>query len=421
MDKPTAKAYLVNLATTSTEFAQYRDRAIDLIDKPDEVQQSMFGVCGMSAMVRTLLEQADLTKFVSLVAAIFEDKPFNGITAPAGRLYAGRIRQWKTKVQHRTALNADVWPALYAFDFILARALGKLLKVRAPEIYDIQLMTSTDISRNYQTKPGANPNDLFELELGYTNELDTTTISKDLAYWLKIVSWRSQYLGGFPIEPAGASVQVVTPGKEWVITLVPNTRKLNVTAGATALKVTYEAYAESPEASNAVFQSAVDGSAIYQKDGDLALDPTGVEWLTTKVLGVQSHQYTTVRATPTGPAAAVARINSTFDGTRPYAYAFVNGTDAGWVPAATAVAMAKHHGTLLPATLANFTVPAPPPRRIFGREAPVGEHILAITGKITEDANDYLVPVWTWGMRFVARIPKANLAGYLPGCAHGQF
>ncbi|GAA2385351.1 hypothetical protein [Dactylosporangium salmoneum] len=405
MNLTEAKGHVTKLAAEVPAFEDYAPRALALLDQPDAMQQSSFGVCGMAAVVRSLLAADDKARFAELLDAVFRSRPFNTIAVvPEGKLLTGRVKQWDRKVSHERLLGLDPPNPLYALDFILSRALGKLLKERSLPAYELQLMTSEDISANYRTRPDAAPVHLFDLPLQFAAELDTQTIGDLLAFHLRIKDWRSAYLCAFSIDPTSAKVEVVELGRKWHIKLADDAkRRLLVTRAADHLDVSYDAYHEAFSES-VVYQAAVNSAVIYQKDGDLALDPTGLATIMTSVVGAASCTYTAL----TGSVdVAVGVINAQFDRERPFVYGFVNGVD-GWLDGTEAKP--------------DAFAPAPAaPTRLWGHRTPVGAHILAITGKITKNPTHYLVPAWTWGHAYVAAIPHAHLAGYLAGCTHGQL
>lgn len=412
MNLTEAKTHVQELAADVPDFTDHGPRALRLLDKPDLTQQSTFGVCGMSAVLRSLLAAEDKARFAALLDAVFRGRPFRGI--PADRLLAGRRRQWQRKVDHSGELGVQAPGARYELDFILARALGKLLKVSSPQIYAEQLMTSANIAVNFPARPDAAPVDLFDLPEDCAAALDGGTVDEHVVTALRAGGDRSAYLCGFGIDPADARVEIVEQGARWCIVLAgPARRRLIVTRADGRLPVAYHAYGEDPAQGaegDLVYQSAVNRFAIYQKDGDLALDPTGLATIMTDVVGAQSCVYTPL-AGAASVGAAVDTVNAQFGLASPYVYAFVNGVN-GWF-AARDLRDLQHDDPFK-----QFPEPA---AQIPGRSIPVGLHIVAVTGPIQMTRKHYEVPIWTWGTAFTARIPHEHLTGYLAGCTHGRL
>jgi hypothetical protein len=197
---------------------------------------------------------------------------------------------------------------------------------------------------------------------------------------------------GFGLDPTGATVVVDEPDKAWRIQLQEKGRELDVLAHDNRLAVSFYAYYPYSD------------TDIWQKDGDLALGTSGVYQLMRHVVQAASYTFTDAGTDALG---AIATINREFDQPRPYVYAFVNGAQS-WIEAS------DHKPN-------QFDNPAPEPTRFFGNLPPFGAHILAVTGKVTIVGTEAWVPAWSWTDSFTAKIPLANLPGYLPGYCHGQL
>jgi hypothetical protein len=396
MDKLEAIAHVKKLAIDVPAFQVYEARAITLINNPAQLKQGRFGICGMTNMVRSLLMLDDLTRFAALLDAIFRDQPFNGIKAPDGKLLEGRLRQWDQKVDHRTVVKPDAVPdKQFQLDFILARSLGKLLKVRSPLIYQNQLSISTWIDANFRTKPDSDEIHLLDLDGAHAATLDNCVVSEKLAYDLRMNDWRAWLVCGFHIQPEHATITRVQAGHKWNLTLaatsIPDRRQrvLHVeVTGSGSLEVSYDSYGE---------------FGAYQKDGDLGLDPVGMLFLMTDVLGARTCSFwpVTIFVDDT-----VNRINTELANPGAFVYGFIDSTK-NWTSAA-----ANAHA-----------FQTPPTRReaYHGMPPTIGTHIVMITGQLTVVGDDVLIPVWTWGNSYTARIPKQYLSGYLVGYSLGHF
>lgn len=392
MDKAEAKAFVHDLATKAANFTQFEGRTVTLIDRPDELYQGSFGICGMSSMVRTLLRQRDLGRFAELLDAIFRDQSFNGIAVGPGELLDGRLKQWQEKEDHRTAKGGNVPQAQHKIDFVLARSLGKLLKLKAPKIYEVQLMASEEMVRLYRTRPDSSELTVFTLDAELADDFDKADSDPLALEVLRYAEWRVLSLCGFGLPKGGTTIEQDKPGSSWWVVVQDgaSTRRIKVTRDGGQLVGTFDAYA---------------ATGAYQKQGDLGLDDVGIETLMRRVLGAASCSFTEAER---DPLAAISTVNAEFRGSTPFVYAFVNGTP-GW-------SFAKNVDPV-----AAFVKAADPAVKYFGKPKPIGRHLVVIDGEIQDAGSDVLVPTWTWGKSFTARIPKANLAGYLAGYSHGQL
>ncbi|MGI5239537.1 hypothetical protein [Dactylosporangium sp. CA-139066] len=397
MDRNQAIAHADRLASSSTDFADYyHERAVELLNDPDDLMQGAFGVCAMTSMVWSLLHQADLTKFVALLDAVFADAPFNGIQAPPGKLLEGRQKQFDRKKDHRSVVGGNLPDSDYELDFILARSLGKLLKIKSPLIYSAALDESSWMVANFKAREGTSVAVICELSPAYAAELNAGTISDRLAHELRMNDLVAQMYWGFAIHTAGATVTTVTPGSHWTLLLAGNTipdRKtrtltIKATSGG-ALQVTYDPFGE---------------PGSYQRDGDLGVGPTGMSWLMLDVLGAKSCRF---EHSFLDGLDAIKTVNAEFDQPHPFVYAFVD-SSVNW--------QAAKRGEATP-----FDVAPTPHARYIAKPPVTGTHIVVVTGKITESPTHVRVPCWTWGVRFTADIPKGYLTAYIRGYAHGQL
>jgi hypothetical protein len=393
MDRIQAKAFVEELAKTVPGFAPMKDRALQLIDKPNDIRQGAFFICGLSAMVRNLLEQADLQLFADLLSTIFRQTKFRRIEVDT-HVLDGRTRQWSQKLNHESTLppGARYIPrANHQLDFILARALGKLLKIVSKDLYEGQLRASEQMVRRFRAKPGvAVP--VFSTPADFIKSLDGGAIDANLTFLLDTYSWVAQYSLGFGMDPKTATIRVNEAGKNWTVTVLDDDfdnakREFQVRLADDKLIWEFDGYTE---------------SAAYQKDGDLGLDQNGVRSIMRLVLGIDDYKYATL-----AEAGDFAAVNAAFDTGKPLVLAFVNGIDS-WLDASSGKAR-------------QFDVAAKPPHQYLAMPQPVGEHLVAITGKITRIGGRVQVPTWSWGTTFIADIPEANLAGYIASFAWGHL
>lgn len=393
MDRIQAKAFVEELANTVPGFAPMKDRALQLIDNPNDIRQGAFFVCGLSAMVRNLLEQADLQLFADLLSTIFRQTKFRHIEVDT-HVRDGRTRQWSQKLTHESTLpiGARYIPqANHQLDFILARALGKLLKIVAKDLYEGQLKASEQMVRRFRAKPGVLV-PLFSTPTHFIKSLDGGAIDANLKFLLDLYSWEAQYSLGFGMDPTTATIRVNEAGKNWTVTVLDHDfddakREFQVRLADDKLIWEFDGYTE---------------SAAYQKDGDLGLDQNGVRSIMKLILGIDDYNYATL-----AQAGDFAAVNAAFDTGKPLVLAFVNGIDS-WLAASSGKAR-------------QFDMAAKPPHQYLAKLPPVGEHLVAITGRITRGGGRVQVPTWTWGTTFIADIPEANLAGYIASFAWGHL
>ncbi|MFF6828755.1 hypothetical protein [Streptomyces longwoodensis] len=149
MDKTQAKDAAGGLARTSTTFAPHLARTQAIIDNPDSLNQGAYGVCAMTAAVRTLL-QHDRARFVELLRAVFDpgNPGFRGLRVDSTALLDHRLAQADAK-QQRYLTTGRTYMELYNLDFILSRALGKLIKVADSTVYRNQCAFSERITKMF--------------------------------------------------------------------------------------------------------------------------------------------------------------------------------------------------------------------------------------------------------------------------------
>ena len=363
-------------------------RANTLIDNPDAFNQGFYGTCGMAAVVRSFL-QHDRARFVQLLRAVYEGTDFNGIATGPGVLLKGRLKQRDAKAAQPMEVP---YAPLFDLDFVLARSLGKLLKIRAPQMYEAQTLFSEEIARLFNVKEPFL--DAFTLDAEHIATLNAGKLDDDLGFDLKMKGWRLGEVAGFTVDLDTASIETKAPGDHWVL-------RFRAAGGNRVLRVLRTAAGP--------LQVAVDvrgSESAFRDQGDLGLDSDGLKTLLLDVAGAPTATVT--RIAPSAPQAAVDVVNAELAGPKPYVYALIRSFDdwtrANWQPSQR-----------------TFPNPPTPPAPIWGREEPEGEHIVAINGAIRRETDFYVVPVWTWKTAFEVRIPPAHLAGYLPVLVHGRI
>jgi len=175
MNQTEARFFITALASRSASFAPFAARAKRLVTNPDDINQTVFGICGLTVMVRSLL-QYDLQKFTDLLSAIFENKAFNGIQVDPGKLLGGRVKQWERKRQHNVQDEQPAPDASRELDFILSRSLGKLLKEQSPDNYRSLLEVGERISPTFKRRPDDPYVPLFKLDRKFVADLDAAVV-----------------------------------------------------------------------------------------------------------------------------------------------------------------------------------------------------------------------------------------------------
>ncbi len=363
-------------------------RANTLIDDPDDLYQYFWGTCGMATVVRSFL-QHDRARFVQLLRAVYEGTDFNGIPTGVGVLLKGRLNQRDAKAAQ--PMGVPYGPD-FDLDFVLTRSLGKLLKIRSPQMYEAQTLFSEEVARLFNVKEPFL--DAFTLDPEHIATLNAGKLDADLGFDLRIKGWRLGQVAGFTVDLPTTSIETKTPGDHWV---------LKFKAGGRERVLRILRSAAGP------LQVAVDvrgSESAFRDQGDLGLDGDGLKALLLQVAGAPTATITRIR--PSAPQAAVDMVNAALAGAKPYVYALIRSFDdwslANW-----------------DASERTFPNPPTPPAPIWGRTEPEGEHIVAINGTIRKEADFYVVPVWTWKNAFEVRVPVAHLAGYIPILVHGRI
>jgi hypothetical protein len=371
----------------------YRRRAKELVDNPDELHQGGFGVCGMASVLHEMLRH-DLPAFTDLIGTIFTVSAFRHIM-PGEPLLAGRVKQRARKKSH-SELEWEHGP-----DFIIARTIGKLLKLADPTVYQQMVEVSLDLMP-YFTYKDKRPIELLDLGDLDLSEAGTDQLRTALVAALRDADQAAQdRIAEFDLTEA--TVHSVTLWKEkthdgwW----------FRSTYGGVGCVLRISKVERAKVA--LTFDPGSELEDIFKTEGDLALNYLGVETIMTAVLGKDA---TSLRC-GAGADAAVAPVNQALNSSsKTYVIAFVNGSDA-WK---------KAHGGHTSAFSGNpFAKAAAPPRQYPGRTRPVAQHIICITGQITEYGAFYRVPAWSWGRTFTATIPKAHFATYLDGFTFGTM
>jgi hypothetical protein len=397
MDQAQAKIAVDALASASTSFAPYANDAKYLIDRPDELNQGHYGVCAMTVAVRTMLLH-DRQRFVDLLHAVFDpaDPGFRGVAVASSRLLDHRLTQIGNKRARRTA-EGNTYADYYDLDFILSRALGKLIKVADADVYRRQCGFSERINKLFNVK--AEWIDLFTLPGALAGTLNPGPLDDALRRELRYKSVPMLVACGFELDLAASTVTVVTAGSEWEITHVVSptvTRRLSVRLPAPGSDLRVRIRPTGP----------------LRGDGDLGLDREGLEFLMRSVVGAG-----TVSSTIRESAVAVGEANSAWaPGQRTYVYAMINGSRRFMEAKAAAVAGAAPGDPAF-----DFVNPAPPGPDVWGVSRPVCTHVVDVTGPIREVGDNYVMPVWTWARAFEVRIPKKLMGEYVYGFVYGRL
>jgi hypothetical protein len=397
MDRAQAIREVRTLPASAADFKDFAERAEQLLEDPDRLIQGPFGICAMTSTVRTLLLQDDLDEFVNLVKVIFQGGTFNGIPAPSGTLLTRRRKQFAAKKTHRTRFpRANQANPDLELDFILARSIGKLFKIKSPLAYDSALQESGWMVANFAADPDDSEVTLFELDLKYINELNNADLSGDLGKALADNDFRAWFHWGFEINPTRATISVVARNTHWVLKLAADSmpdyreRTLEVSVESGKLVVTYDLYGD---------------YGAFQKQGDLGVGLTGMMFLMKDVIAATSYSFD---FNVSEPLKVIDKVNTQFaSGVSAYVYAFVHGTPS-WSEAKAGTADA-------------FANPPRPYRPYVGKPPVTGTHIVVVTAPITDAGTYVVVPTWSWGKRFDARIPKDHLTRYIGAYAYGQL
>jgi hypothetical protein len=177
---------LTQLVGTNNFTAAFKDRSLAIMEDPGKLSQGGIGICGLTSSLHALLKDKDpdlRARFVSLLEAIFKKQAFQGLdpstgvtVAPdaqqAGYLLAYQVAQFRAKnrfttkdialivsaneakwqkewfISQRTIderkanLTQELQRTLVAeeslFDFVAARALARLLKLKDLTLYGHQ-------------------------------------------------------------------------------------------------------------------------------------------------------------------------------------------------------------------------------------------------------------------------------------------
>ncbi|MGW5772130.1 hypothetical protein ACWEVY_23650 [Streptomyces longwoodensis] len=399
MDKTQAKDAAGDLARTSATFAPHLARTESIIDNPDSLNQGAYGVCAMTAAVRTLL-QHDRARFVELLRAVFDpgNPGFRGLGADSATLLDRRLAQADAK-QQRYLTTGRTYTELYNLDFILSRALGKLIKVADPVVYRNQCAFSERITKMFNVKDEWI--DLFRLPGTHSATLDAGVIDDALRRDLAFKSVPMLVACGFELDLPASVVTTVTAGGEWRIGHpLPDGKHRTVTVVRDG----------STRGEELLVRYRTDGP--LRAEGDLGLDRDGLEFLMRQVIRASA-----VSSSIRESSVAVTEANTAFGaGAGSFVYAMINGSRR-FMEAAGAARRKK------PATdpAFDFTTPAPPGPDVWGRARPTCAHVVDVTGPIRTEGNMYVLPVWTWATRFEARIPHKLMGEYVYGYVYGRI
>jgi hypothetical protein len=368
------------LVATAVDPLLYKRRAKELIDEPHELSQGGFGVCGMAAVLHTMLVH-DLQAFTDLVDTIMYGKAFKGIQ-PAEALLPDLVAHHDLKKTY-SPLEWD-----HKADFLFARSLGKLLELANPGVYQ-QMINVSQSLMPYYGYTGKRPIVLLQLGSLDLSDAKESELRAALTAALNVTPLPAEF------AQDAATAMMIKDEKGW------------------ALRSKYDGascflyFGKDTGYQTVLTFDPGQLSGIFLNEGDLAFNYVGIEALMTSVL--RKNAAASVRC-DAGVDAAIGQINSAFDTLpKPYVIGFVNGSDA-WGKAQRGFDKA-------------FIKPGVPPHQYHGQPIPEAAHIVGITGKITSHKfrDEYLVPTWTWGSSFTAAIPKANFASYLRGFTYGSM
>ncbi|NEA49712.1 hypothetical protein [Streptomyces sp. SID10815] len=399
MDKTQAKDAADELARASAAFVLHLTRAKTIIDDPDKLNQGFYGVCAMTAAVRTLLLH-DRARFIELLRAVFDpgNPGFRGLAADSAALLDHRLAQADAK-KKRFLTAGRTYVELYDLDFILSRALGKLIKVADPAVYRNQCAFSERITKMFNVK--GEWIELFRLPGTHTATLGAGVIDEALRRDLAYKSVPMLVACGFELDLATSKVTTVMAGSEW--------------------QISHPLPDGTPRTVSVVQDGSTPGEELLVRyrlggplrgDGDLGLDRDGLEFLMRQVVRASA-----VSSSIRESAVAVTEANTAFGaGAGSFVYAMINGSRRFMQAAGAARRNA-------PATDAafDFSTPAPPGPDVWGRAHPVCTHVVDVTGPIREEGDVYVLPVWTWATRFEARIPRKLMGEYVYGYVYGRI
>jgi hypothetical protein len=387
MDAAQAKQAVSDLRASQPSF-EPPDAACanTLLDRSDAVNQGYYGTCGMAAIVRSYL-QHDRARFVELLRAVYAGTPFNGIATGQGVLLDQRLIQRDNKA----AQNPGYVP-LFNLDFVLARSLRKLLKIRSPKMYEAQTLFSEEISRLFNAK-AALPRRVHARRRArhHAGRGDARRRPQFRPARQGLAAGTGRGLHRRPphhADPPADAGQPLGPD-------VPGRRPRARPAG--------------PE--NGHEPAAGRGRRPQQRVG----------------VPRPGRPRPGLRRAEDAPAERrrrAQRDNHAGQAHRPAGCRRCGEQRAGGpeVVRLRAHPQLRRLGGREPRPgEAYLREPPTPPTPIWGRAEPEGEHIIALNGPIGREAGAFVLPVWTWGNAFEVRIPEAHLAGYLPTFVHGQI
>jgi hypothetical protein len=388
-----AKDAVRTLASQGRIHDAYRDRLLTLIDFPDSLDQGHRGICAMTSVVHTLLLH-DIDKFIELVEGVFDDwdaMNIGTVEVHPEHLQDKLLKQTSRKIQ---SLPGDDRPHAIEVevDFLLARALGKVLKLASPATFNRLLsLNQQSFTRLFLVKAGTidlpvklnSTPEILKLGLGAAVLLsDLPTIQSALLITC-----------GFGMDLATMALTETVRNAQWELTW----RERSDTHTLLFTK-----------RSDSTLGVAVKVANGIRAEGDLAFDSEALQTLMELVYGSKGSVL------PGGNPKVIPLINQALTYPKSYAYGLVNGVNNWWAAHGAAAAGKP------PADQA-FTFDGPPATRRLapGLVSPPGEHFVVITGAITAAEAFYSVPVWTWGQRFTVRVARAHIGAYFPSIVCG--
>jgi len=378
-----------------TQFTlAYANRAIELIDDPDKVNQGYYGTCGPTAALRALLLH-DRAKFVNLTTAVFDPAHpvFNGITASSQTLLDARLAEIARKrALYEPAPHPEAYKDDFDLDFILASSLYTFLQKANDRVYadqryyseSIVRLVSVDADQIVVTTLSGD----HSAALNAGNKKDPDLIAALDTHSDHIASRLGYRLDGLRIKDIG-----VLAGLGWTVTFQTDRGDRQFFIEPT------------PSGFRLVARVAVEAGGIGFATGDLALDQDGIKALMHDVVGVRSVTLAK-RSAPNVDDSVRRVLQQTGPNDHFYVFGLVKAYDE-WNAAAESV------------NARTFNRPAKPPAKIERRPAPEIEHHLVILG-ITKSGDYNDVEVWSWAKRFTVRIRADFMSSYIYGYLHGQ-
>jgi hypothetical protein len=384
-----ALKFVGELAGQDNLAAAHRDRLLQLISSPDSLAQGGRGICAMTSVVHTLLNK-DLDQFRFLLEAVYhywDDVPVGRVEVNAPKLQQKLVKQVGRKYRWAAGdegLSEDLIET--EADFVLARALGKVLKQASPATFNrLVALNEQSFFRLFNAET-----DFIVLNVDVKSTPDVLRAGPTAGILrgdLQALEPVVLQVCGYGINLSTLQVTETKKSERWQVTwkIRGDTHHLLFTQDKAGMKAA----------------AVVSGGA--RSEGDLGFDAAALCELMTVVYG--SNCRVLLGTQPQ----TVTTVNQVLARPKGFAYGMVNGVVNWW--AAHSAAQVRRPGSD-PA----FMFDGPPKTATLGAGmvAPPAEHVVVITGPITESGDLLLVPVWTWSERFTVRVPRTQLAAYFP-------